>query len=423
MIERFVKKESKSAVLLRASNTERRLRKGDDWDFFVRSINDAENIAERYFEQPLMTAKHRYVEQRFYDWGGLDFLPGFEWNGWRYLDETQFWEKTFLDQDGVRKPCLAHDAFIAWFCGLLHGGNYKERYDELIFEAASKEREEFKKCLEWSFGADWAGELLTMALEKCPKDALAVASELRSAVRWTNFCREGLFMAGPVFAHWWQELKNHVKSPFPWIAFLGPDGSGKSTVIDGLREELAKSRIKLKHVHWRPTVRKPIPDEPGPPITDPHGRPRRNALLSVGALGLLLIRWWLGYVLRLLHLRAKSRVILSDRYYRDLLVDQQRYLYGGPVWLARLLFRFFPKPDLTLVLLTDAETILARKKEVEKPELERQLKAYRALAESLGEKAVVIDVGQSVEEVIAETTRVVKDFSRSRTIRRRGGES
>jgi thymidylate kinase len=291
----------------------------------------------------------------------------------------------------------------------------------LIFTAAKDQKEEFRACLEWAFGADWAGELEMIALAKRPKEALEWVRELRGAVKWTNFCREGFFVVAPLLSHWWQELKNHGKPPFPWIAFLGPDGSGKSTVIEGLREELAKSRIKLKHVHWRPTVRKPIPDEPGPPVTDPHGRPKRNALLSTAALGLLVGRWWVGYVLRLLHLRAKSHVILSDRYYLDLLVDQRRYLYGGPVWLARFLFRFFPKPDLTLVLLTEAQTILARKAEVEKTELERQLVEYRGIANSLGEKAVVIDVGQTVDEVITETTVLVKKYFRKYTAEQKGG--
>lgn len=422
MDDSVIKSFKDNAVLLRADVVSRREKNGQDWDFFVRSMEEAEKVKDENFERPLITAKHRYVEQRFYEFGGVDFLPVLEWNGWQYLDEDWFWKKSAVGADGVRKPCLAHDAFIAWFCGVLHGGNYKERYDDLLFSAANTEQNDFRKCLVWAFGKEWAVDLEKMALEKRPKDALEFVSELRGAVKWQNICREGFFVAGPVIAHWWQELKNHWKPPFPWIAYLGPDGSGKSTVIDGLRVELSKCRIKLKHVHWRPTVRKPIPDEPGPPVTDPHGRPKRNALLSIVALGLLFGRWWLGYLLRLLHLRAKSHVILSDRYYLDLLVDQHRYLYGGPVWLAKVLFRFFPKPDFTVVLLTDAETILSRKAEVEKPELERQLVAYRELAESLGDRAVIVDVGRTAEEVIAEVTKEVKERFRQRTAKREGGK-
>lgn len=417
----FLQSLNKETAFLRRAEGERGLSSGDDWDLAVMSPENVEASLYKAFGAPLIEARHRYVRRFFYDWGGVDLLPRFAWNGWPYLEEERFWKNAVLKEDEVRIPCVSHDAFIAWFCGLLHGGNYKERYDELIYRAASEEKEEFFECLIWAFGRDWADELIAMALARHPKGALAHVDELRKELKWQTFCRNGLFAISPVVDHWLGELKNHMKPPFPWIAFLGPDGSGKSTVIDGIKENLLKSRIEMRHIHWRPTVRKPIPDEPGLPVTDPHGRAKRNTLLSVAALGLLFVRWWLGYIMRLLHLRAKAKVILSDRYYLDLLVDQQRYLYGGPVWLAKLLFRFFPKPELTFVLLTDADTIFGRKTEVGKKELERQLITYRELAKSLGDRAKVIDVGRPVEVVIADVLAKVKENFYERTRKRKGG--
>ena len=52
-----------------------------------------------------------------------------------------------------------------------------------------------------------------------------------------------------------------------------------------------------------------------------------------------------------------------------------------------------------MILLAESETILARKAEVNKGELERQLGEYQKLADQLGEKAEVIDVSFSQEEV------------------------
>ena len=417
----FIQRQCRNVAFLRYGEEERQLHAGNDWDLAVRDPDHFARVAEDCFGEPLIHAKRSYVEQRFYEWGGLDALPVFEWNGWAYLERDRFWKKVTIHSDGIPRPCLAHDAFIAWFCGFLHGGNYNEKYDGLIRHAALAEQEEFRVCLEWAFGKDWAEELLSLALAERAQDAVDLKRDLRKALIWQSLTREGILALSSVCQHWLMELKNHLYPPFPWIAFLGPDGSGKSTVIDGVREELGKSRILLRHVHWRPTVRTPIPEEQGPPVTDPHGRPKRNVVLSLAALGLLFIRWWLGYLLRLLHLRAKIHVVLSDRYYLDLLVDQHRYLYGGPVWLAKWLFRFFPKPELTFVLLTDADTILARKAEVEKPELERQLEAYRKLTHSLGEKAVVIDVSHSAETVIGEVMEKVNEFFRARTNQRKKG--
>src|SRR5690606_9284852 len=99
------------------------------------------------------------------------------------------------------------------------------------------------------------------------------------------------------------------------------------------------------------------------------------------------------------HARSKRAILLSDRYFDDLLVDPRRYRYGAPISWARAMFRALPRPDRVLLLLGDAEAIHARKREVTLEELGRQLGAYRDLAASLGPRAVVIDATRPLEEV------------------------
>jgi len=407
----FIQKSGNNIAFLRHEIAGLRHEEGSDWDVAVRDCSLAEEVASECFGAPLVEVRRQYVEQRFYQWGQLDFLPIFEFDGWEYLDQERFWSRVRKHADGINRPCLVHDAFIAWFCGILHGGQFKDRYVPLIRQAISEDEEEFRDCLKWAFGPGWVDDLISMGREGRPRDACSEAKLLRRALKWQAVKREGVGALGPVVTHWYRELALHLNPPFPWIAFLGPDGSGKSTVIEGVKEAFNPLRLKIRHVHWRPTVRKPLPDEMGPPMEDPHGRAPRGMILSLAALMLLAVRWWLGYLLRLVHLRAKQNVILSDRYYRDLLVDQRRYLFGGPVGLAKFVFRFLPQPDHTFVLLTDAETILNRKAEVGKNELERQLVAYRELAEDLGDQAEVIDVGAPADEVVATVVeRVQKKF-------------
>jgi thymidylate kinase len=105
--------------------------------------------------------------------------------------------------------------------------------------------------------------------------------------------------------------------------------------------------------------------------------------------------------------RAKQKIMVSDRYYPDLLVDPRRYRYGGSLRLARWVFRTLPKPDLTLILLAAPEVILARKEEVSREELNRQLSAYRALADELPNDVVTLDAGRRVSEVREEVVRIL----------------
>ena len=416
-VRTFLQKSPQNVAVLRHDRAGLSRSEGSDWDIAVRDCGQARRDAVMSFGVPLIEVTRQYVELRFYRWGEVDFLPCFEFDGWEYLEHSRFWCRVTTGDDGIPRPCLAHDAFVAWFCGILQGGAFNDRYVDFIRQAIREDEDEFAHCLFWAFGRPWVDYLLDLGKCGRPGKACRDYKALRAALKWQSLKREGLGAVGPVAAHWWKEFTLHLSPPFPWIAFLGPDGSGKSTVIDGVKSFLAPLRLKVLHVHWRPTVRKPL-DCIGPPATDPHHNRPRGLGLSIVALVLLMGRWWVGYVLRLVHRRSKSEIILSDRYYRDLLVDQRRYVYGGPVWLARWLFHFLPQPDFTFFLLTDAETIFARKAEVTKKELKRQLESYRTLAGSLGEKAVIIDVGPPEEEVIASVIEKMCRRFESRTLAR-----
>ncbi|MFT6238537.1 MAG: thymidylate kinase [Akkermansiaceae bacterium] len=84
--------------------------------------------------------------------------------------------------------------------------------------------------------------------------------------------------------------------------------------------------------------------------------------------------------------------------------------------IARFVFRFLPKPDRVIVLHTKADIILARKEEVSREELERQLDRYREIAEDSGGRAVLVDCGGEAdvvsEEVLKHILAEVKKRSR-----------
>jgi thymidylate kinase len=116
----------------------------------------------------------------------------------------------------------------------------------------------------------------------------------------------------------------------------------------------------------------------------------------------IFVYWWFASFRYLFHLRAKREIVLSDRFYTDLLADPRRYRYGASLGLAKFVFRVLPRPDRVIVLHTDAETILARKEEVSKSELKRQLDSYRDLVENDDDGTVLVDCGGEPDKVSEE---------------------
>lgn len=403
-------------AFLRHDREELPRRESSDWDIAVKDAVAVGEAVERLFGPPVVRIERQYVIQRFYRWGQLDLLPAFLVNGCRYLGQEEFWRGVGQGEDGVARPSLAHDAFLAWMTGVLAGGIYNERYDGLIRAAVGRDVAVFRECLENSFGKAWGNVLWQWAEEGVPGKAAAHCHGLRQAAARRHFAAEPGGWLWSILRHWGCEIRHHMRPPMPVVAFLGPDGSGKSSVIEGVQAALTGMRIHTHLQHWRPdSFSKKQGD--GGPVTDPHGKPPRGFLASAAKLGLFLADWWYAWLGPLLHLRAKVTTVISDRYYNDLLVDCRRYRFGAPLWMARWAFKFMPRPHRVIVLVGDPEVIHARKQEVTLDEMRRQMSAYRVLGESLGEKASIVDAGAAPDIVVGNAVDAVMKTFRERARR------
>ena len=259
------------------------------------------------------------------------------------------------------------------------------------------------KVLEWLQRGDW--ETLERHL-----------GTLKRVLKWECFKQDPL---NP-FRYWLPEIKRFWQRWFYptglFVVVLGPDGSGKSTLIEHLKTNLIRAFRRTNCFHLMPGLLRRRGDSG--PVTDPHGKPPRSKLVSFLKLIYYFLDYIFGYWVKVRPMLVKSTLVLFDRYYDDLLIDPKRYRYGGPMWLVKWLQRLIPQPDLYFVLDVPVEKLRERKQEVEPEELQRQIKAYREFAFSKP-NAVLLDGSQSVEEVVRQAQEVVLDYMHERYLKRR----
>ncbi|MGH9681482.1 MAG: hypothetical protein ACRD4Y_16160, partial [Candidatus Acidiferrales bacterium] len=205
-----------------------------------------------------------------------------------------------------------------------------------------------------------------------------------------------------------------------YIVILGPDGAGKSTLVNKILELLGPLFDSHRILQWRPQLIKPRARY-SPYFNPPHAKPPHGVVESVLRIFAVLLDYWVGYPTYIRPLLARGSLLIYDRDFHDLLVDRLRYRYGGPDWLPDFAAKFLPEPEtLFLTLDADTEVILSRKQEVAPEELRRQRVAYAELSAKLP-NSPLIRTDISFETSTNAATGTIVNFLARRFEHRRSG--
>lgn len=188
------------------------------------------------------------------------------------------------------------------------------------------------------------------------------------------------------------------------VAFIGPDGAGKSTLIDRCLGHLVQEYpgFVFTRRHLRPGIIGRLKNHTSRSqdhkhAIDPHSLDTYNWLASSIKTYLLASDYLIGYMLARVKCIVRDEVIFYDRYFYDLMVDPVRLrLQASPIRLVKILTRFMA-PDLTLILRAEADVLSGRCGELMYAEYQMQNKRLDDL-KALLDQAVVIDTGKPIEE-------------------------
>ncbi|MDP3640236.1 MAG: hypothetical protein Q8R53_03475 [Nanoarchaeota archaeon] len=314
-------------------------------------------------------------------------VGGVHWNDMQYLGEEIFSRRkktaffSTLSDDYYYVMLIAHS--------LLGKRYFKPKY-QLILKTLDADKEKALAELSRIFTRRIANQLLAKAeagnftamkpflplsifVCKKPKHILTLA-----ALSW----------------RWLRQKKNPFRIA-PLISIVGPDGAGKSTLVQALQEALQQTGRKaaivyvgrgrqnilpfssIGRAYKRAEKRRDAQKEK----KDKSGKEKRPLLRSV-LYNLMAPVFALDLYLRSLFtifpLRLKKMIVITDRYCSDILLMKH-----VPLAFKNMLVKIFPKPTISVLLWNTPEVLHARREEESVEELQRQMAIFNTQQYSL----------------------------------------
>lgn len=295
------------------------------------------------------------------------------------------------------------------------GAQYPEKY------RATREKAEHSPIVEKKIKSLYG----INTVKEC--DKISGKMLLLTAIKTNLQQHPGKFLANLV-CFLWTFWGNYIRSNTGFsVGFTGPDGSGKTTVIDQILERLASVfRTAHKYYHFRPALfgnlgevahSAGLKKEVDRDYSKPHRGGKTGALSSFARLLYYSLDYIVGYFVKVKPVTRITRVVIFDRYYTDIICDSRRsriYLnYKFLYWFGKL---FIPSLDYNILLTARSETILARKRELDEKGIRRINERIDFLADKKGYKKILNE--QTPEVAVAEILNYIFDNQHKKNLHR-----
>jgi len=230
-----------------------------------------------------------------------------------------------------------------------------------------------------------------------------------------------------------KRLKTILQPQGILVIFLGPDGTGKTTIAD-LTAHYFKRRYPLitrKHLANRPII---LPSRYRQCLKYELNSSKFNQTLTLNErlykdpsyyksviYSTIRIFWHLldhifDFYLRLRRYCVKGALVICERYAYDYWAAFEKHAPKAPEWARKLIYKFAPSPDIVIYLDTEAEEIFKRKQELSIEMIRSQINRYRFLVTT--EKRVYqVNNNVTPETVLFHVAKIIIDYSMKRFLR------
>lgn len=334
----------------------------------------------------------------------IDLVTKLSWKGLTYLEERCLLASAYTPEgkpDYIKIPQPYDEAIVSLMANYLLCGAIKERYFDKINQYVKKYKKETMERLSISFGSLCAQDICEAIISRDMARLNDNLINVKKGILVNKLYKKPVEGIKSIVLHYVREMQILVsrRSMFVLVV-LGPDGAGKTTVLNSIQSVTSQLYSEIRVKHLKPTLfmKKRIEDRGV--VTDPHATPARGWFMSNVKIMAWLIESWVASVF----IRNKNLSLhIFDRYYYDIFVDPVRYRFNGSKKLMILIGKIIPKADLILVITAPANIIQSRKQEVSMDETLRQVEEYKKIKN----KMCNVELVDSNNDILVVKERVI----------------
>ena len=310
------------------------------------------------------------------------------------------------------------DALLLLFYKVIGWGKIKDIYIDELRMATSSSSHSFKQLLAEILGQSET-DFIINSINKNPKDLKKRHLSIARSFKLRKWIYNPIKTSNLVCKY---KYHRFLKSNTPQLICVeSPDGTGKTTFISFLTKLLdlyfIGSEGNKSHIfHFRPQI---LPNlgaagekagimKQDKDFTNPH----RGKPVGVFSSFLRMCYYWIDYLVGMPLILQKDsqydRITIFDRYIFDFLIDPRRSRISLPYWIRKIFTKLVKQPQIIFILETDADTIFARKQELSKNEIIRQLKEFRRLTD-ISHNTHYLNASQAPEEIAKDAMKIILD--------------